>query len=146
MDPYHQPPPPFVDPTDVPGESVHHTEQLDRAALRRPAGGTSKIGEGLYRSRQPAMMAVLVAIIVVYEVVAIRLLGAALFGQPIQVGGSIASALLTLGLPMFGFGIHALLGGGATAPGAGARVWLRTPLVYLPMALILFLAAGLAAN
>ena len=47
---------------------------------------------------------------------------------------------------MFALGLYGLLGGVAGAPGAGPRVWLKTPLVYLPVALLLFLAAGLAAS
>jgi hypothetical protein len=142
------PPSSFGSPaTDRPAEPVRHaTEQLDRAALRRPSGGSNQVGEGVYRSSRPGTATVLIVITVLFEVVALRLLATAFFAHPIQVGGSIASAFLALGLPMFGLGMYGLLGGGAAAPGAGARVWLRTPLVYLPVALTLFLAAGLAAT
>jgi hypothetical protein len=74
----------------------------------------------------------------------VRLLLLAFFGHPIQVGGSMASAFLAVGVPMFGLGLYGLLSGAAGTPGAGGRVWLRTPLVYLPVALTLFVAAGLA--
>jgi hypothetical protein len=134
-------------PTGPPGEgeSVRHaTEQIDRAALRRPSGGPGQLGDGVYRSRRPGTAAALIAVTVVLELVAVRLLVATFFGHPIQVGGSIASAFLALGLPMFGLGLYGLLGGAAAAPGAGGRVWLRAPLVYLPIALTLFVAAGMA--
>jgi hypothetical protein len=123
----------------------HATEQIDRAALRRTSGGPGQLGDGVYRSRRPGTAAVLVMVTVIFELVALRLLVAAFFGHPVQLGGSIASAFLALGLPMFGLGLYGLLGGAAATPGAGGRVWLRTPLVYLPVALTLFLAAGLAA-
>jgi len=127
------------------GESVRHaTEQIDRAALRRPSGGPGQLGDGVYRSRRPGTAAALIAVTVVLELVALRLLVAAFFGHPVQVGGSIASAFLALGVPMFGLGLYGLLGGAAATPGAGGRAWLRAPLVYLPIALTLFVAAGMA--
>lgn len=127
------------------GEPVRHaTEQLDRAALRRPSGGPGQLGDGVYRSRRPGTAAALIAVTVVLELVALRLLVAAFFGHPVQVGGSIASAFLALGVPMFGLGLYGLLGGAAATPGAGGRAWLRAPLVYLPIALTLFVAAGMA--
>ncbi len=140
-------PPMGAPPMGAPGEgeSVRHaTEQLDRAALRRPSGGPGQLGDGVYRSRRPGTAAALIAVTLVLELVALRLLAAAFFGHPVQVGGSIASAFLALGVPMFGLGLYGLLGGAAATPGAGGRTWLRAPLVYLPIALTLFVAAGLA--
>ncbi|MDT5037691.1 MAG: hypothetical protein QOE03_2876 [Micromonosporaceae bacterium] len=129
-----------------PGEPAKHTtEQLDRAALRRRSGGPGQLGDGMYRSRRPGTAALFAVITVLFELVALRLLAAAVFTLPIQVGGSIASAFLALGLPIFGLGMFALVGG-AAAQGAGVRAWLRAPLVYLPVAVTLFLAAGLAAG
>jgi hypothetical protein len=126
------------------GEPVRHAaEPLDRAALRRPSGGPGQLGDGVYRSRRPGTAAALVVITALFELVALRLLAATFFAAPVQVGGSIASAFLAVGMPMFGLGMYALLGG--VAAGSGTRIWLRTPLVYLPVALTLFLAAGLAA-
>jgi hypothetical protein len=121
------------------------TEQIDRAALRRSSGEPGQLGDGVYRSRRPGTAIVLVMVTVIFELMALRLLAAALSGHPVQLGGSIASAFLALGLPMFGLGLYGLLSGAAATPGASGRVWLRTPLVYLPVALTLFLAAGLAA-
>lgn len=123
----------------------HATEPLDRSALRRQPPGPGPLGDGVYRSRRPGTAAALVAATVVLELIALRLLWVSLTGRPVLVGGGIASAFLAVGLPMFGLGLYGLLGGSAGAPGAGARVWLRTPLVYLPVALVLFVAAGLAA-
>jgi len=129
------------------GQGVRHsTEQLDRAALRRPtSGGPGPLGDGVYRSRRPGTAAAVVILTVLFELVAVRVLGYSLFTRT-SPGGAIAASFLVLGLPMFGLGMYGLLGGAAAAPGAGSRAWLRTPLVYLPMALLLFLAAGLAAS
>jgi hypothetical protein len=123
----------------------HATEAFDRAALHRPAGGGGQLGEGVYRSRRPGTAAAIVVATVLFELMALRLLASAFFASTVQVGGSIASSFLVLGMPMFGFGVYGLLSGAAGAPGAGLRVWLRPPLVYLPIALALFVTAGLAA-
>jgi hypothetical protein len=123
----------------------HSAESIDRTALRRPQGGPGQLGDGVYRSRHPGMAVAIVAVTVLFELMALRLLASAFFTSKIQVGGSIASSFLVLGLPMFGFGLYGLLSGAAAAPGAGLRVWLRPPLVFLPVALVLFVTAGLAA-
>jgi hypothetical protein len=123
----------------------HATEAIDRSALRRSAGGPGGLGDGVYRSRHPGMAVAIVVVTVLFEVMALRLLASAFLTSRVQVGGSIASSFLVLGMPMFGFGLYGLLSGAAAAPGAGLRVWLRPPLVYLPVALVLLVTAGLAA-
>jgi hypothetical protein len=140
------PSPAYPVPDEGPGDPAKHaTEQLDRAALRRRPGGSGQLGDGMYRSRRPGTAALFAVITVLLELVALRLLAAAVFANPVQVGGSIASAFLALGLPIFGLGMYGLVGG-AAGQNAGSRVWLRAPLVYLPVAVTLFLAAGLAAS
>jgi hypothetical protein len=84
-------------------------------------------------------------ITVLFELMALRLLASSFLTSKVQVGGSIASFFLVLGLPMFSVGLYGLLSGVAAGPGDPARLWLRQPLVYLPVALALFLVAGLAA-
>jgi hypothetical protein len=121
------------------------TEAIDRAALRRPSGAPGQLGEGVYRSRRPGLAVAIVAVTVLFELMALRLLAASFLASKAQVGDSIASSFLVLGLPMFGFGLYGLLRGAAAAPGAGVQAWLRPPLVYLPVALTLFVTAGLAA-
>jgi hypothetical protein len=137
------PPLPGSDPGDN-GGVRRQTESIDRSSLRRPNGGPGPLGDGVYRSRRPGTAAGLIAVTVLMELVALRVLYDAVFTH-LSAGGALGAAFAALGLPMFGFGVYGLLGGVAAAPGTGPRVWLRPPLVYLPLALILFLAAGLAA-
>ncbi|GAA1812701.1 hypothetical protein HC028_06200 [Planosporangium flavigriseum] len=121
------------------------TEPIDRSALRRPSGGAGQLGDGVYRSQRPGMAVAIVAVTVLFELMALRLLASAFLTSNVRVGDSIASAFLVVGLPMFGVGLYGLFRGVAAAPGTGLRVWLRPPLVYLPVALTLFVTAGLAA-
>jgi hypothetical protein len=143
--------PVFGDPAEDTQVVGHATEAIDRAALRRPPsgsgqpGGSGQRGDGVYRSRQPGTAVAIVVVTALFELIALRLLAVSFLTSKVQVGGSIASSFLVLGLPMFGFGLYGLLSGAAAAPGAGVRAWLRPPLVYLPVALALFVTAGLAA-
>jgi hypothetical protein len=130
----------------------HATEAFDRAALRRPTSGSGQVGagsgplgDGVYRSRRSGTAVAIVVVTVLFELMAVRLFASAFLASKVEVGGSIASSLLVLGLPMFAFGLYGLLTGAAAAPAGGLRVWLRPPLVYLPVALTLFVTAGLAA-
>jgi len=145
VEPSSAPPDPSRDGQGESQTVRHSTEPIDRAALRRPAGGPGQLGDGVYKSRRPGTAAALGVVTVLMEVVALRLLFYALFTQT-SVGGAIASSFVVLGLPMFALGLYGLLSGNAATPGAGGRVWLRPPLVYLPVALTLFLAAGLSAS
>jgi hypothetical protein len=44
---------------------------------------------------------------------------------------------------MFALGLYGLIGG-AAASAPGVRAWSRTPLAYLPIAVVLFVAAALS--
>ena len=54
----------------------------------------------------------------------------------------VPAVLLTLGLPLTGLGLYAMAGGGPV----GRDAWLRPPIVYLPIGLVLLVAAGLAVT
>lgn len=111
-----------------------------------PAGAPKapELGRGVYRSRRPALAAGLVALTVLFELPALRIFASAALASKVDAAGTISSIFLILGLPMFAMGLYGLITGAAAAA-AGSRTWLRTPLAYLPVAVILFLAAALAA-
>jgi hypothetical protein len=134
-------------PADVPDEAPRHlTETIDRAALRRGSGGPDQVGAGVYRGRRPGLAVGLIVVTVVFELVQLRMLAVAALTR-LSAGGAIASSFALLGLPLFALGLYGLLTGAAAVPGAPpARLWLKAPLVYLPVGLVLFVAAGLAAS
>jgi hypothetical protein len=118
-------------------------------ALNEPTGSVppilgfapeSKPSDGVYRIRRP-VTAVLVAVgTVLLLVPAVFLLLRATFIDDPVARGIVPAVLLTLALPLAGLGLYALAGGGAV----GRDAWLRPPVVYLPIGLVLLLAAGLA--
>jgi hypothetical protein len=98
-------------------------------------------GEAVYRTRRP-FSAVLVAIVTaVLMVPAIMLLVQAMFDDQPLARGLVPGMLLTLGLPLTGMGLFALAGGEVV----GRDAWLRPPVAYLPVGLVVLVAAGLAA-
>lgn len=123
--------------------SRHHSQPIDRASLRRPAGPTEPVGDGVYRTRRPAVALVLAAIAVLLELVALRVLVDAVVGGPVSVSGAVAGTFLALGLPPFALGCYAVV---TTGRAVDPRSLLRPPVGYLVIGLVLFLAAGLAAG
>jgi hypothetical protein len=76
----------------------------------------------------------------------VRLLLASAFGSTLSASGVVSGVLLLLGLPLGTVGLHGLMGTGARGAGASPfDAWLRPPVAYLLVALVLFVAAGLAA-
>lgn len=109
--------------------------------MRRPAGAN----EGIYRARRPAAAIVLSAACVLLALPALRMLLSAVFGDTIVPGAVVAGSFLLLGLPLGAMGLYGLVTGAARVPGPAVHAWLRPPLAYLAVALVLFVAAGLAA-
>ncbi|MFB9184606.1 hypothetical protein ACFFX1_41335 [Dactylosporangium sucinum] len=101
-------------------------------------------GGAVYRSKRPGLAVVLVVLTAVFELPVLRLFLTAATAQRIEAGGTLAGIFMIVGLPMFAMGLYGLVGGAAGSL-PGARAWLRTPLAYLPVALLLFIAAGLSA-
>ncbi|MEU8231853.1 hypothetical protein AB0C12_19885 [Actinoplanes sp. NPDC048967] len=126
-----EPPPPAASPYNEPTSMVPMT------------GGGVRPGapDPVYRSRRPVSAIVFAGVTVVLLIPALLLLIRAAFVDDATARGVVPAVLLTLGLPLTGFGLYSLAGGGRT----GARdAWLRPPLAYLPIGLVLLLAAALA--
>jgi hypothetical protein len=135
--------PPF-EPGDPTGE--HLTTPIDRGALRRPEVPTPTPSPTVYKSRRAGALAVVLAAAVVVELLLVRVLVAGEFGTVVAPGAVLGSIFAMTGVPFVAIGLHALITGPAATAGPEAvRGWLRTPLAYLPVGLVLLIAAGLAA-
>jgi hypothetical protein len=99
--------------------------------------------EGVYSARRPVSAVVFAVISVVLLIPALLLLVRATFIDDATARGVVPAVLLTLGLPLTGLGLFSLAGGGRAT---GRDAWLRPPLAYLPIGLVLRLAAGLAVG
>lgn len=113
----------------------------DPTSMVPVAGGRGgRAPEAVYNTRRPVSAVLFATLTAVLLVPAILLLGQATFVDDPAARGIVPGVLLTLGLPLTGFGLYSLAGGGRAA---GREVWLRPPLAYLPIGLVLLLAAGL---
>jgi hypothetical protein len=140
------PPPPAPPPTMADPESTggFHTEAIDRAALRRPPG-VSAPRPTVYRARRAGIMGALAAVAVVAELFLVRVLLAGEFGHVVAPGAVLGGLFAMTGIPLVAMGLYGLMTGAAAAGPTPAPAWLRTPLAYLPIGLVLLVAAGLAA-
>ncbi len=105
----------------------------------RPAMET-KPAESVYRTRRPVSAVVVAVVTVLLMVPVVMLLIQATFVDDPVARGIVPAVLLTLGLPLTGAGLYALAGGGPV----GREALLRPPVAYLPVGLVLLLAAGLS--
>jgi hypothetical protein len=139
---YAAPPPPYPQPAEpYPAGSMYGTGSNPLSA---PTAAVSTIqpSPSVYHSRKPAIAIVLAVLTVVFEIPALRLLGAATIADVVPVSGVVAGTFLVLGLPVAAYGVYGLLNG--PSPNTLAA-WLRVPVLYLPLGVLLFLLAALAA-
>jgi hypothetical protein len=157
------------------GEPRYPAEPIDRGALRRPSGaGTSGAGPtapasagspaapgvlpamptvasktvdgAIYRTRRVGVAALLAIVALIAELMVLRVLLSGEFAHTVQPNAVLAGIFAMCGTPLVTMGLYGLMTGAATAGGpTPGRAWLRTPLAYLPVGLVLLVAAGLAA-
>ncbi|MBT8226255.1 MAG: hypothetical protein HKP61_03105 [Dactylosporangium sp.] len=125
----------------VPPGMTHDTGPLPTVAA--PAGSPPA---SVYRTKRTGLAIALIIATGLTELLMLRGFAASAFGAKVSINGTISSLLMIIGLPFFALGCYAAFGGAAAAPGQGARVWFRTPLAYLPLAVAIFLAAAVAAR
>lgn len=134
--PSPQPPP---HPGSLPGEEP----SLGRRPMMAP-GSPSPASDGVYRSRRPAVALLIGIPAAILELPALRLL---IWGMLEASASSVVSAAcLVLALPLLAIGLYAVATGAVKSAGPNSvQAWLRPPVAYLSVSLVLFLAAGLAA-
>ncbi|RZU49738.1 hypothetical protein EV385_1491 [Krasilnikovia cinnamomea] len=106
------------------------------------SAGARMGADPVYRTRRPVSAVVVGLVTLVLMVPVVRLLAHATFAEEVSAGSVVPAVLLTLGLPLTGLGLFALAGGGRPE---NRDAWLRPPVVYLPVGLLLVFAAALAA-
>lgn len=133
---------------ELPPEGIdqHMTQTIDRAALRRPQGPPQP-GPTVYRSRRPGAIILLVLGSSVIELLLLFVLVHAMFADDFAAGGMLAALLGLVGIPLAALGLYAVVTGApAVGGGPSSQAWFRAPTAYLPIGLVLLVAAALAAR
>jgi hypothetical protein len=100
-------------------------------------------GPSIYQSRKPVVMIILAVLTVLFEIPALRLLGSAMVADNVPANGVVAGTFLVIGIPVFAYGVYGMLGGAPV--NANVATWVKQPLIYVPLGVLLFLFAALAA-
>jgi hypothetical protein len=96
--------------------------------------------ESVYQSRRPVSSFLVTIVMVVLLIPVVRLLIDSTFTGDPSARGIVPAVLLTLGFTLTGVGLFTVARGGTIS----RETWLRPPVAYLPVGLILLVAAGLA--
>jgi hypothetical protein len=95
---------------------------------------------------RPAVGAIIVVVAIAAALPVLRVLATSALGSAVSVSGVVASVLLLLALFLGAIGLHGLASGGAALRDVPPiQIWLRPPVAYCMVALVLCVAAGLAA-
>ncbi|MEV4346124.1 hypothetical protein AB0J83_16775 [Actinoplanes sp. NPDC049596] len=94
----------------------------------------------VYQSKRSTTSFLVAIVMIVLMIPVVRLLIDATFTGDPTPRAIVPAVLLTLGFTLSGVGLFALAKGGPT----GREAWVRPPVAYLPVGLILLVAAGLA--
>jgi len=133
-----------------PSSTVYQAGSTPTQVIPSSAIPTSTVGgapKEAYRARRSGIAGLLGTVAVVVEVLLlVKVLIDSVTVHPTNIGGVLAGVFALCGVPMIALGLYGLATGAAIAGGPNVgRAWLRTPLAYLPIGLILIVAAGLAA-
>lgn len=127
---------PTVKPT---GAAAAEPTALVPPVVERPL--TERRAESVYQAKRPVSSFVIAAVTAVLMIPVVRLLADATFTGDPAAGAVVPAVLLTLGFTLTGFGLFTLARVGPIT----RETWLRPPVAYLPVGLILLIGAGLAA-
>ncbi|MET3429281.1 hypothetical protein BJ973_008493 [Actinoplanes tereljensis] len=134
----HQPVTPPPNPYPV-ADALATTGSHSRP-VRGPEYPAVRPKEEVYQARRPLSAFLVAFVMVVLLIPVVRLLIDQTFTGDPTPRGIVPAVLLTLGFALTGIGLFTLTKGGTVA----REAWLRLPVAYLPVGLILLLAAGMA--
>jgi hypothetical protein len=130
-------------PTDMP----QRDQMQHPAAPRSRPSGSAPVSAAVDRDRRLGAGFAIWTGVIVFSFPLLRVLLDGAFGSTLSVGGVVSSVLALTALPLGALGLYGVVTGAAQVPGPSAlHAWLRPPVAYLTVALILCVAAGLAAS
>jgi hypothetical protein len=133
-------PPPGTYGSSVPSSAIPAAAE-PTGAVPPLASRSGVAPEPVYRARRPVSAMVIAVVSALLMVPVILLLVQVTFVDDPSVRGIVPAVMLAMGLPLTGIGLYALAARGGPI---GRDSWLRPPVAYLPVGLLLLLAAGLA--